>query len=113
MPAVRGARCSRPRAFAVTSSGTGRPVPHNRHVRIGSTTKTLVATVLLQLVGEGQLSLEDSVDKWLPAHSLRTSGVRRLRRQHPVVYQTQRRMTPASRAAQSAAFRLSGDPGLR
>jgi D-alanyl-D-alanine carboxypeptidase len=35
-------------------------------VRIGSTTKTFVATVLLQLVGEGRLSLDDTVDQWLP-----------------------------------------------
>ncbi len=35
-------------------------------MRIGSTTKTFVATVLLQLAGEGRLSLEDPVDRWLP-----------------------------------------------
>jgi D-alanyl-D-alanine carboxypeptidase len=45
---------------------TGRPVPRNGFLRIGSTTKTFVATVLLQLVGEGRLSLEDTVDRWLP-----------------------------------------------
>ena len=41
-------------------------MPHNGYVRIGSTTKTFVATVLLQLVGEGRLSLDDTVDRWLP-----------------------------------------------
>ncbi|QHC23131.1 serine hydrolase domain-containing protein [Streptomyces sp. GS7] len=46
--------------------GTGRPVPRNGYVRIGSTTKTFVATVLLQLAGEGRLSLDDTVDRWLP-----------------------------------------------
>ncbi|MBI0315921.1 beta-lactamase family protein, partial [Streptomyces javensis] len=46
--------------------GTGRPVPRNGYVRIGSTTKSFVATVLLQLVGEGRLSLDDTVDRWLP-----------------------------------------------
>lgn len=45
---------------------TGRPVPRNGFLRIGSTTKTFVATVLLQLAGEGRLSLEDTVDRWLP-----------------------------------------------
>lgn len=35
-------------------------------VRIGSVTKTFVATVLLQLEGEGQLSLDETVDRWLP-----------------------------------------------
>lgn len=34
--------------------------------RIGSLTKTFVATVVLQLVGEGRLSLDDSVERWLP-----------------------------------------------
>ncbi len=34
--------------------------------RIGSNTKVFTATVLLQLEGEGKLSLDDSVAKWLP-----------------------------------------------
>ncbi|SDW27790.1 D-alanyl-D-alanine carboxypeptidase [Amycolatopsis xylanica] len=34
--------------------------------RIGSTTKTFVATVVLQLAGEGELSLDDTVATWLP-----------------------------------------------
>jgi D-alanyl-D-alanine carboxypeptidase len=34
--------------------------------RVGSVTKTFVATVILQLAGEGKLSLEDSVERWLP-----------------------------------------------
>jgi D-alanyl-D-alanine carboxypeptidase len=34
--------------------------------RIGSLTKTYVATVVLQLAGEGKLSLDDSVERWLP-----------------------------------------------
>jgi D-alanyl-D-alanine carboxypeptidase len=33
---------------------------------IGSTGKTFVATVVLQLVEEGRLSLDDSVERWLP-----------------------------------------------
>jgi len=36
------------------------------HVRIGSITKTFVATVVLQLVAEGRLRLTDTVDGWLP-----------------------------------------------
>ncbi|HDR7871855.1 TPA: beta-lactamase family protein [Bacillus wiedmannii] len=34
--------------------------------RIGSTTKTFVATVILQLAGEKKLSLDDTVEKWVP-----------------------------------------------
>ncbi|MGI5454854.1 serine hydrolase domain-containing protein [Streptomyces sp. CA-249302] len=39
--------------------------PHDRY-RVGSITKTFVATVLLQLEAEGRLSLDDTVEKWLP-----------------------------------------------
>jgi D-alanyl-D-alanine carboxypeptidase len=34
--------------------------------RIGSVTKPFIATVVLQLVDEGKLSLDDSVERWLP-----------------------------------------------
>ncbi|MEV7043374.1 serine hydrolase domain-containing protein [Amycolatopsis sp. NPDC051061] len=47
------------------------PVPWSAQFRIASFSKTFVATTLLQLVGEGRLSLDDSVDKWLPG---RVSG---------------------------------------
>jgi len=45
---------------------TKTPVPENAKFRIGSFTKTYVATTVLQLVGEGRLSLDDTVEKWLP-----------------------------------------------
>lgn len=48
------------------NTGTGRPVPWNARFRIGSLTKTFVATTVLQLVGEGRLSLEDTVEDVLP-----------------------------------------------
>ncbi|WP_433870565.1 serine hydrolase domain-containing protein [Saccharopolyspora sp. CA-218241] len=50
----------------VGNTTTGTPVPWDAKFRIGSYTKTFVATTLLQLVGEGKLSLEDPVAKWLP-----------------------------------------------
>ena len=34
--------------------------------RVGSITKTFVSTVLLQLEAEGRLSLDDTVERWLP-----------------------------------------------
>ncbi|MFD8767133.1 serine hydrolase domain-containing protein [Streptomyces mirabilis] len=46
--------------------GAGRPVPSNGYFRMASTSKTLVATVVLQLEAEGRLSLHDTVDHWLP-----------------------------------------------
>ncbi len=39
--------------------------PQMRH-RIGSITKTFVATTVLQLVDEGRLSLDDPIGRWLP-----------------------------------------------
>ena len=46
--------------------GTNRAVPARGRFRIGSITKTFLATVALQLVGEGRLRLDDTVDRWLP-----------------------------------------------
>ncbi|MGW3291939.1 serine hydrolase domain-containing protein [Streptomyces sp. NPDC001002] len=45
---------------------TGAPRSADDHYRIASITKTFVATVLLQLEAEGRLSLDDTVEKWLP-----------------------------------------------
>ncbi|MEV7191986.1 serine hydrolase domain-containing protein [Streptomyces sp. NPDC093510] len=46
--------------------GTDRPVPRQGYFRMGSNTKTFVSTVVLQLVGEGRIRLDDTVDRWLP-----------------------------------------------
>ncbi|GAA4050968.1 serine hydrolase domain-containing protein [Nonomuraea soli] len=43
----------------------GRPAA-NGYFRIGSVTKTFVATVVLQLVDEGRLRLDDPIDRHLP-----------------------------------------------
>ncbi|MFF0157667.1 serine hydrolase domain-containing protein [Streptomyces sp. NPDC005263] len=45
---------------------TGEPRSPRDHYRVGSITKTFVATVLLQLEAQGRLSLDDTVDRWLP-----------------------------------------------
>jgi D-alanyl-D-alanine carboxypeptidase len=50
----------------VADRGTGQPVPPTGYFRIASTGKTFVATVALQLVAEGRLSLDDTVERWLP-----------------------------------------------
>ncbi|MEV6350722.1 serine hydrolase domain-containing protein [Actinoplanes sp. NPDC051851] len=42
------------------------PVPADGYFRMGSNTKTFVAVVTLQLAGEGRLSLDDTVEHWLP-----------------------------------------------
>ncbi|MFD3554450.1 serine hydrolase domain-containing protein [Streptomyces goshikiensis] len=56
---------------SVATSGTadlttGRPVSSDGYFRMASTSKTLVATVVLQLEAEGRLSLDDTVEHWLP-----------------------------------------------
>jgi D-alanyl-D-alanine carboxypeptidase len=43
-----------------------RPVPLNGRFRAGSITKTFVSTVVLQLVGEGEVDLDAPVDRYLP-----------------------------------------------
>ncbi|WP_370943814.1 serine hydrolase domain-containing protein [Amycolatopsis sp. cg5] len=42
------------------------PMPWDARFRIASFTKTFVAAVVLQLTAEERLSLEDTVDRWLP-----------------------------------------------
>lgn len=42
------------------------PIKSNYTFRIGSITKTFTATIILQLVDEKKLSLEDTIEKWLP-----------------------------------------------
>ncbi|WP_175411967.1 serine hydrolase [Streptomyces sp. TRM64462] len=50
----------------VADRDTGRKRHHHDRYRVGSITKTFVATVMLQLEAEGRLDLDDSVEKWLP-----------------------------------------------
>ncbi|GAA2762533.1 serine hydrolase domain-containing protein [Streptomyces paradoxus] len=45
---------------------TGQPRSARDHYRVASITKTFVATVVLQLEAEGRLSLDDTVEEWLP-----------------------------------------------
>lgn len=56
---------------SVATSGTadlnsGRPVSGDGYFRMASTSKTLIATVVLQLDDESRLSLDDTVHHWLP-----------------------------------------------
>ncbi|MGW1867274.1 serine hydrolase domain-containing protein [Streptomyces mauvecolor] len=50
----------------VADTRTGRERQAQDTFRVGSITKTFISTVLLQLEAEGRLSLDDSVDTWLP-----------------------------------------------
>jgi D-alanyl-D-alanine carboxypeptidase len=55
-------------AVAVGESrlGSGSRLRVSDEVRVGSVTKTVIATITLQLVGEGRLRLNDTVEQWLP-----------------------------------------------
>ncbi|MFF5106069.1 serine hydrolase domain-containing protein [Streptomyces sp. NPDC000134] len=64
-------RLETPRGATTARSGVGdlvtdRPVSNDGYLRLGSTTKTFVATVVLQLVGEKRISLDQTVEQLLP-----------------------------------------------
>jgi D-alanyl-D-alanine carboxypeptidase len=42
------------------------PMRAGDRFRVGSVTKTFVATIVLQLIGERRLALENTVERWLP-----------------------------------------------
>jgi D-alanyl-D-alanine carboxypeptidase len=50
----------------LANRNTGAPMTPESYYRVGSVTKTFVATITLQLVDEGRLRLEDRVARWLP-----------------------------------------------
>jgi len=53
-------------ASGVADLKTKRPIRATDRFRIGSITKSFVSTVVLQLVAERRLSLDDTVQQWLP-----------------------------------------------
>ncbi|HEY5857144.1 MAG TPA: serine hydrolase domain-containing protein [Aldersonia sp.] len=52
-------------AFGTGTIGEDAPVSVDDHFRIGSNTKTMTVTVILQLAQEGKLSLDDPVSKYV------------------------------------------------
>ncbi|MFE3101134.1 serine hydrolase domain-containing protein [Nocardia tengchongensis] len=53
-------------AFGTGTLGKDDPIKVDDHFRIGSNTKTMTVTVLMQLAQEGKLSLDDPIDKHWP-----------------------------------------------
>jgi D-alanyl-D-alanine carboxypeptidase len=53
-------------ARGVADRTTGAALSSDHHLRVASVAKSLVASVVLQLVEEGALKLNDNVDAWLP-----------------------------------------------
>jgi D-alanyl-D-alanine carboxypeptidase len=54
----------------VRKLGESAKPPTDGHFRIGSTTKTFIATVVLQLVAEGRIGLDTPADDYLPSFGL-------------------------------------------
>jgi D-alanyl-D-alanine carboxypeptidase len=53
-------------AQGVANLATGARLSTDMQYKIGSLTKTFTADVILQLVGEGKVSLNDHIAKWIP-----------------------------------------------
>jgi D-alanyl-D-alanine carboxypeptidase len=53
-------------AVGTDLAATQRPMLAGDRFRVGSITKTFVATLVLQLAAEHRLSLDDTVERWLP-----------------------------------------------
>jgi len=52
--------------FGTRTWGDEQPMSAGDHFRIGSNTKTMTSTVILQLVQEGKLALDDPISKYIP-----------------------------------------------
>ncbi len=63
---VKSPHCAWKGGVGLADLRTGREVVGDEHSRLASNTKTWTATVVLQLVGEGKVGLDDSVDRYLP-----------------------------------------------
>lgn len=53
------------RSFGVADKATGRPMSPDLYMRIGSETKTFTVTALLELVDQGKVGLDDTIDKYV------------------------------------------------
>jgi D-alanyl-D-alanine carboxypeptidase len=63
---VRNAAGTRAGAAGFANLRTRERLRADHAFRVGSITKTFVATIVLQLAAEGVLRLDDSVERWLP-----------------------------------------------
>ena len=63
---VSGPRGTWMGAAGVANVKTGEPMRPNTRLRLASVSKTWTATLILRLAQEHKLSLEDTVERWLP-----------------------------------------------
>jgi D-alanyl-D-alanine carboxypeptidase len=63
---VRTGERTRQGASGLGDLRANRPARAGDRFRVGSVTKSFVAALVLQLVGEGRLSLDDNLERWLP-----------------------------------------------
>jgi D-alanyl-D-alanine carboxypeptidase len=63
---VRGDRIVYAKAYGRRSIVPERPADIGARYNIGSVSKQITATALLMLVDEGKLSLDDTIDRWMP-----------------------------------------------
>lgn len=63
---VRGGQLVFAKAYGSRSVSPLRPATPQARYNIGSVTKQMTATALLMLVDQGKLSLDDTIDRWLP-----------------------------------------------
>src|SRR4051794_12548517 len=61
---IRNAGRTRRLSSGLGEIATRTPMRVAARTRIGGLTKTFVATVVLQLAGEGRLALDDTVERW-------------------------------------------------
>jgi D-alanyl-D-alanine carboxypeptidase len=54
------------RSYEHPKPGRRMPMPARGRFRVASISKTFTAVLVLKLVGDGTLSLDDTVDRWLP-----------------------------------------------
>ena len=72
-------------AAGLADVATRRPMRSDDRMRLESVSKAWTATLLLQLAGEGKLSLDDTVSRWLPGllpHGNRITGTNFQRARH-------------------------------
>jgi D-alanyl-D-alanine carboxypeptidase len=105
----------RTQAEARGVSHDDRPLRADERFRIASVTKTFVAALVLELVGDGKLELGDSVERWLPGlvpnkHAItvrqllqHTSGLYDYVEEPSVLRSPQRRWTPEELIALATA----------